>query len=87
MKKVSKYILYHHERWDGKGYPLHLKGEEIPYKVRVLSLLDYYDSITHDRPYRPAVEREVALKRIRQNSGRRFDPNLTKAFIDFMQKQ
>jgi diguanylate cyclase (GGDEF)-like protein len=84
---IAHEVLTHHERWDGKGYPLHLKGEEIPYKVRVLSLLDYYDSITHDRPYRPAVEREVALKRIRQNSGRRFDPNLTKAFIDFMQKQ
>lgn len=82
---IAHEVLTHHERWDGKGYPLHLKGEEIPYKVRILALLDYYDSITHDRPYRPAVESDVALKRIRQKSGSRFDPHLTKAFLEFMQ--
>lgn len=83
---IAHEVLTHHERWDGKGYPLHLKGEEIPYKVRILAMLDYYDSITHDRPYRPAVESEVALKRIKQKSGSQFDPNLTKAFIEFMNK-
>lgn len=84
---ISHEVLTHHERWDGKGYPLHLKGEEIPYKVRLLALFDYYDSITHDRPYRPAVSKEDALKRIEHSAGKRFDPKLTKEFLRYMKRQ
>jgi|GEM_PF-3277959 len=83
---IAHEVLTHHERWDGKGYPLHLKGEEIPYKVRLLSIFDYYDSITHDRPYRPAIGKEDALKRIEKSAGKRFDPNLTQEFISYMKR-
>jgi diguanylate cyclase (GGDEF)-like protein len=83
---IAHEVLTHHERWDGKGYPLKLKGEEIPYKVRVMALFDYFDSLTHDRPYRPAVDKETALNRIAKSAGKRFDPDLTKRFIDYMQK-
>lgn len=83
---IAHEILTHHERWDGKGYPLHLKGNEIPYKVRVLALFDYYDAITHDRPYRPAVGKEEALQRIKRGSGKRFDPELTKEFLAYMKR-
>lgn len=81
---IAHEVLIHHERWDGKGYPLQLKAEEISYKVRIMALFDYYDSVTHDRPYRPAISKEEALRRIERGAGRRFDPELTPKFIEYM---
>lgn len=73
-------ILYHHERWDGKGYPTGLKGEEIPYLARVAAVADAFDAMTSSRSYRGAMPVEEAYKRIILGSGTQFDPELVEVF-------
>ena len=73
---------YHHERWDGGGYPRGLAGEAIPLAARIVALADAYDAITSARPYKPAAPHEEALRRIRADSGRHFDPRLVELFLD-----
>lgn len=81
-------IKHHHERWDGKGYPDGLAGEEIPFLARILAVADTYDAMTSNRPYRPPLSHEVALREIRQNSGTQFDPLVVEAFLDlWVQKE
>ncbi|HHW39643.1 MAG TPA: HD domain-containing protein [Syntrophomonadaceae bacterium] len=79
---VADLILKHHEKWDGTGYPLGLKGEEIPIECRILSIVDAFDSITTGRP--PCREKAVenALEEIRRYAGTRFDPKLAETFIE-----
>ncbi len=74
-------VLYHHERFDGKGYPLGLKGEEIPLSARIVGIADVYQALTSDRPYRKAYPKNKALEIIRQESGRQFDPKIVEAFL------
>lgn len=81
LKHIAEAILYHHERWDGKGYPHGLKGEEIPIEARVMAIIDSYDAMTTDRPYQKAKTKEEALKELEQCAGTQFDPELTKIFI------
>jgi diguanylate cyclase (GGDEF)-like protein/PAS domain S-box-containing protein len=81
---VAKYILHHHERWDGTGYPNGLKGEEIPLFSRIIAVVDAYDVMTHDRPYSGALSKKEALDEIRKCSGSQFDPKLVEEFIDLM---
>ena len=71
----------HHERWDGTGYPRGLKGAQIPMSARIFAIVDVWDAITSDRPYRKAWQKEVALQYIREQSGRHFDPEVVKAFL------
>ena len=71
---------YHHERWDGSGYPSGLKGEEIPISARIMAVADVYDALTTKRPYKKAFEHEVAFKRIMDGKGKRFDPNIIDVF-------
>lgn len=71
----------HHERYDGLGYPDKLKGEEIPYPARIVSVADTYDAMTSDRSYRKALKDEVALKELRDCSGTQFDPAIVAAFL------
>jgi diguanylate cyclase (GGDEF)-like protein len=78
-------ILYHHERFDGTGYPQGLKGEDIPLEARVLAIPDCLADMTSDRPYRPALAWEEALDEIKRNSGSQFDPSVTKVFLDLME--
>jgi len=73
-------VRSHHERWDGKGYPDRLTGEEIPLHARVLALADVFDALTTDRPYRPAFSPEEALRMMRDDSGKSFDPSLFPVF-------
>lgn len=70
----------HHERWDGTGYPQGLRGEEIPFSARIFSIIDVWDALTHDRPYRPAWPEEEALNYIRSQSAIQFDPRVVEAF-------
>lgn len=70
----------HHEKWDGTGYPRRLKGEEIPLSARIFAVVDVYDALTSDRPYRKAWEKEKALAYIREQSGRHFFPEAVKEF-------
>lgn len=70
----------HHEKWDGTGYPRGLKGEEIPLAARIFAIIDVWDAITSDRPYRKAMEHEDALRYIIEQSGKHFDPNIVELF-------
>jgi diguanylate cyclase (GGDEF)-like protein/putative nucleotidyltransferase with HDIG domain len=79
---VAPLILSHHERWDGKGYPAGLKGEEIPLGARILSVVDYFDALMSERPYHKAMLLESALGLLRQESGKALDPRVVQTFID-----
>jgi len=78
-EKVKKIILHHHERWDGTGYPDKLKGEEIPFLSRVLSVIDAYSAMTSERPYRSTSSAAEALEELKKNSGSLYDPAIVKA--------
>ena len=78
---VAPLILSHHERWDGKGYPQGLKGEEIPLGARILSVVDYYDALTSDRPYHKAMTPEAAMALLQQEAGRALDPQVVQMFV------
>jgi putative two-component system response regulator len=71
----------HHEKWDGTGYPRELKGEEIPIAARLFAIVDVWDALTSDRPYRPAWKNEQALAYIREQSGKHFDPQVVELFF------
>jgi putative nucleotidyltransferase with HDIG domain len=71
----------HHEKWDGSGYPRGLKGEEIPLAARIFAVVDVWDALTSDRPYRKAWSKEKVLEYLEGESGRHFDPQVLKAFI------
>ncbi|MBE7433200.1 MAG: PAS domain S-box protein [Anaerolineales bacterium] len=72
---------YHHEKWDGTGYPHGLKGDEIPLAARIFAIADVWDALTSDRPYRPAWSREQAFEYIREQSGKHFDPQVVEEFF------
>jgi diguanylate cyclase (GGDEF)-like protein/putative nucleotidyltransferase with HDIG domain len=78
---VAPLILSHHERWDGKGYPQGLAGEAIPIGARILTIVDYYDAVTTERPYHKALSHDSAVGLLRHEAGRALDPRLTLLFI------
>ncbi|MDI6919199.1 diguanylate cyclase [Clostridium botulinum] len=82
MLEIAEYVLYHHERWDGKGYPKGLKGEEIPLQSRIITIVDAYDAMTSQRSYRNALQEEIAIEELKINSGTQFDPELVRIFIE-----
>ncbi len=79
---ISNYILFHHERWDGTGYPHGLKGDEIPILSRIISVVDVYDVMTHSRAYKEGVSPKVAIKEIVRCSGTQFDPEVVNKFVE-----
>lgn len=79
---ISDWILKHHEWWDGNGYPFKLKGEEIPVQSRILSIVDAFDAMTNNRPYRKALSKEEALLEIVKFKGTQFDPKLVDKFVE-----
>ncbi len=81
LAAIADYILSHHERWDGKGYPSGLKGEEIPLLSRIIAIIDAYDAMTGGRPYRERLTREDAIVEIMDNAGTQFDPDLAEVFV------
>jgi putative nucleotidyltransferase with HDIG domain len=72
----------HHEKWDGSGYPRGLKGEGIPFAARIFPVVDVWDALTSDRPYRMGLPRDEVLDRIRADSGKHFDPQIVEAFLE-----
>jgi len=87
FKDIAKGILYHHERWDGKGYPKGIKEGNIPLTSRIISIVDAYDAMTNDRPYRKSISKKEAIKELKRNSGFQFDPFLVKRFIKILEKK
>jgi diguanylate cyclase (GGDEF)-like protein/putative nucleotidyltransferase with HDIG domain len=79
---VAPLILSHHERWDGKGYPSGLKGEDIPLGARILSVVDYFDALMSERPYHKAMSLDAAMGLLHQESGKALDPRVVQTFID-----
>lgn len=86
LMPVAEFILSHHERWDGKGYPRNLAGEAIPYISRVLSVVDAFDAMTQDRSYRKALPMKYAFAEIKRNSGTQFDPQIASAFLEMLEE-
>lgn len=77
---------YHHERWDGRGYPVNLAGEEIPLAARILAVADCFDALVSERCYKPAVPRDDAFRMIREEAGTHFDPEIVEIFISLRPK-
>jgi len=75
----------HHEKWDGSGYPRGLKGDEIPLSARIFAIIDVWDAVTSDRPYRMAWDRDKALEYIREQNGKHFDPHVVELFHKMME--
>jgi len=84
LEEVADLILKHHEHWDGSGYPLGIKEEEIPIECRILNIVDAYDSMTSHRPYQAALSSERALDEIKDGAGKQFDPELALVFISII---
>jgi HD-GYP domain-containing protein (c-di-GMP phosphodiesterase class II) len=82
LRPAKDIPAYHHERWDGSGYPVGLKGEEIPLSARLFAVVDVYDALTSDRPYRSAWSKKAALNYIQNEAGRLFDPAITSKFLE-----
>ena len=78
---IAKEILYHHERWDGNGYPEELKEKEIPLLSRIISIVDSYDVMTSERPYSKPISKEAAIQELQDCSGTQFDSDLVKVFV------
>lgn len=87
LAHISEAILAHHEWWDGNGYPQGLQGEEIPLFSRIVSIVDSYDVMTHERPYKRTMNAADALAEIRKWAGIQFDPYLVSVFIEVMQDE
>ena len=79
---VADVVLYHHERWDGAGYPDGKRGEEIPLGARIIFVADAFDAMTSDRVYRPKRSAEEALAELERCAGTQFDPSIVAAFAD-----
>jgi len=84
MMEIAKYVLYHHERWDGKGYPAGIKGEDIPIQSRVITIVDAFDAMTSERTYRKAMETERAIEELIKHAGTQFDPQLVEMFVHLL---
>jgi response regulator RpfG family c-di-GMP phosphodiesterase len=81
LKPALDIPYYHHEKWDGSGYPRGLKGAEIPFAARIFAVADVWDALTSDRPYRAAWTKNQTLEFIEQESGKHFDPDITQVFL------
>ncbi len=81
LEPIADWILKHQEHWDGRGYPLGLSGENIPLQCRILSIVDAYDAMTNDRPYRKAMAPAAAMAELRRCAGTQFDPRLVELFV------
>jgi len=81
------FIFYHHERWDGKGYPSGIKGDEIPIGARIIAIADVYEALTSNRPYRKAYSKKNAVQIIKDGSGKQFDPRIVAAFLKVIETE
>ncbi|RLC36549.1 MAG: hypothetical protein DRH33_06815, partial [Candidatus Nealsonbacteria bacterium] len=87
LKNSYKAIYHHHERYNGKGYPDRIKGEEIPILARIIAVADAYDAMSSDRPYRKKLNKDKILKELKDQSGKQFDPEVVKALILILDRE
>ena len=87
LQTIGQYILHHHERWDGGGYPGGLAGEDIPLLSRIITVVDSHDVMVHDRPYHKAMSAEEAEKELRRCAGSQFDPKLVEVFLEVLKEE
>jgi len=87
LKDMSTYVKHHHERWDGKGYPDGLCGENIPLISRIITVADTYDAMTSDRPYRKALSKEIAISELTKNKNTQFDGRIVDIFIEILKNE
>lgn len=86
LAPIAEYILAHHERWDGQGYPRGLAGEEIPLAARILAVADAFDVMVNERPYKSAFSTELAIKELKRHAGTQFDPHVVTVFLSLLDK-
>lgn len=84
---VRNIILYHHEKWDGTGYPNQLSGEDIPLEARIVAVVDVYDALTSRRPYKDSWTTEDAISFIYEQKGNHFDPFIVEIFLDHFERK
>ena len=82
LRAAAPFVLHHHERWDGSGYPIGAAGADIPPEARVLAVADAFDAMTSDRPYRPALSGLRAIAELEECSGTQFDPEVVAVFVE-----
>jgi len=82
LHHAKRFAAYHHEKWDGTGYPRKLSGEEIPLEGRIMAIADVYDALVSKRSYKDAFSHEQAVEIIKNDSGKHFDPKIVEAFIN-----
>lgn len=87
FENIIPMVKHHHERYDGRGYPSGLAGEDIPLSARIVCIADSFDAMTSDRSYRPRFTLEKALEELEKCKGSQFDPNLVDLFIDEVKKE
>jgi HD-GYP domain-containing protein (c-di-GMP phosphodiesterase class II) len=87
LQQVVPIVRHHHERFDGKGYPDGLAGQDIPLEARILAVVDAFDAMTHERAYRKALGREEALAELKRGAGTQFDPAVVEAFLAWAAKE
>ncbi len=86
LKPALKIPHYHHERWDGSGYPEGLKGKEIPLEARIFMVVDIWDALLSDRPYRDAWSEEKTMEYLQDQAGKTLDPEIVAVFLEFIQE-
>ncbi|MFP4461677.1 MAG: HD-GYP domain-containing protein, partial [Thermotogota bacterium] len=86
-KEIVTIVRYHHERWDGSGYPEGLTRNRIPEESRILAIADAFDAMTSDRPYRGSLSWEYAISEINTYAGTQFDPEISKTFVSFINQE
>jgi putative nucleotidyltransferase with HDIG domain len=87
LQQLATIVRHHHERFDGGGYPDGLAGEDIPLEARILSVVDVFDALTHQRSYRKAQTREEAIAELERGAGTQFDPAVVEAFLALMKRR
>src|SRR5947207_11474659 len=87
LEDIRRWILAHHERPDGRGYPHGLSEEEIPLEAKVLAVADAYEAMTSDRVYRRSIGEEAAREELRRHAGRQFDPRVVEAFLQILDRE
>ncbi|HSB03108.1 MAG TPA: HD domain-containing phosphohydrolase [Anaerolineales bacterium] len=87
LRQTLDIALYHHERWDGSGYPYSLAGKQIPLVARLFAVVDVFDALTSDRPYRPAWSHTQTIEYLKEQAGKLFDPEIVKLFLEIVDQQ